>query len=365
MINLAGKGFFIWKIAGCESGDANAIALAADQAGCSHVLVKIADGTRSYNIDSQTGVDLLPAVVQALRARKIKILGWHYVYGFDPLGEANKAVQRVQQLRLDGYVIDAEAEYKQPGKSEAARRFMTQLRTGLPGFPVALTSYRYPSYHPQFPWRAFLEKCDLNMPQVYWMQNHNPGEQLTRCVNEFQALVPFRPIIPVGAAFCEDNWSPTTSDVKEFLQTAQRLNLRAANFWEWSNCRSRLPDIWREIADYDWPVHTTPDICQQYISALNSHDPNKVVNLYYPSGVHVTALRTVQGTPAIHNWYTNFFSQTLPDATFLLTSFSGTGSSRYLTWTALSNAGRVQNGSDTLGLINGKIAYHYTFFSVS
>ena len=59
------------------------------------------------------------------------------------------------------------------------------------------------------------------------------------------------------------------------------------------------------------------------------------------------------------------FSQLLPNGVFTLTGFTGTGSSRHFTWTAVSSQGKVQNGNDTLGVTNGKIAYHYSFFNVS
>lgn len=366
MINLTGKGFFIWKLINAENDDANAIATLAAQAKLTHVLIKIADGITSSNVDSTTGIDLIPPVAQALRSRQIQVWGWHYVYGDDPLGEANKAIERVQGLNLDGYVIDAEVEYKDPGKDNAARTFMTQLRASLPTFPVALSSYRFPSFHPDFPWAAFLEKCDYNMPQVYWLLNHNPGEQLIRSVREFQALVPFRPIIPVGAAFTQSSWAPTDSDEIEFLKTAQSLNLTAVNFYEWANCRTRLPaDIWNTIASYSWPVPVVQDIALQYVAALNTRDVNQVLNLYTFNAVHVNAARTIQGLDALRAWYNTFFNQVLPNATFTLTGYSGEGSSRHLNWTATSSAGRVLNGNDTLGLVNGKIAYHYTFFTKS
>ena len=63
-------------------------------------------------------------------------------------------------------MIDVEREYKDAGKSKAAATFMNRLRAALPHIPVALCSYRFPSYHPQIPWKVFLERCDLNMPQV-------------------------------------------------------------------------------------------------------------------------------------------------------------------------------------------------------
>ena len=362
---LQGKGFFIWKIPAVENGDPAAIANQAAAGNYSHVLVKIADGAGSFNIDSNRG-DLVPPVVQALRGRGIQVWGWHYVYGNDPAGEANRAIQRLTQLNLDGYVIDAEGEYKQPGKATAAQKFMSMLRQAFPSLPVALCSYRFPSYHPQLPWKDFLERCDYNMPQVYWQNSHNPAEQLTRSVTEFRAMTPYRPIIAAGSAYKSGAWFPAPAEIQDFLRTAQNLNLSAANFWEWSNCRAYLPEVWKAIQEYPWSSLPPPqDITQQYITALNSHDPNLVVGLYNPTAVHVNAARTIQGAEAIRSWYQSVFSQLLPNATFTHTGFTGAGSSRHFTWTAVSSAGTVRDGSDTFGLVNGKISYHYTFFTVS
>lgn len=364
---IQGKGFFTWKIPNCEGGVAAAIAAQAKSADLTHVLVKIADGTYSYNLEKDSRKDLLPAVVQALHEQGIQAWGWHYVYGNNPLGEANKAIQRIQELGVDGYVIDAEEEYKLPGRKEAARRFMNQLRTAMPSLPIGLSSYRYPSYHPQLPWKEFLEQCDFNMPQVYWMKAHNPAEQLKRCVREFQAMAPSRPIVATGAAFRQFGWAPTAAEILEFLQAVRSLNLSGANFWEWSEARTaRVPGGWDTIRDFNWSEGSLPaDVCEKYIKALNNRDPLQVANLYTPTAVHITSARTIQGAQAIHTWYQGLFYTTLPEARFTLTGFSGSGNSRHLTWTATSRLGSVQNGSDTLGVTGDKIAYHYTSFTVS
>jgi hypothetical protein len=363
-MTLQGKGFFLWKINNCENGSPAAIAGAAQAAGFTHALLKVADGNYSYNLDS-SGNDLVTPVVQALRARGIQSWGWHYIYGDDPVGEANKAVQRIQQTGVDGYVLDVEGEYKAPGKESAANRFMDRLRTSYPRLPVALCSYRFPSYHPQVPWEAFLARCDYNMPQVYWQLSHNPADQLSRCVNEFQNITPFRPIIPVGSAYKTGSWAASPEEVVTFLQAAQSLNLSAANFWEWSNCRTYIPEAWNAISGYAWSGTPQKDIAEQFIDALNARDLNRVMSLYSPSAVHINASRTVQGTSAIRSWYQGLFTQLLPNGVYSLINHTGTGSSRHLSWTANSTAGSVQDGSDTLGLAGGKISYHYTFFSVA
>jgi hypothetical protein len=264
-------------------------------------------------------------------------------------------------------VIDAEKEYKASGKKSAAKRFMSQLRSACPNLTIALSSFRYPSLHPQIPWSEFLNECDLNMPQVYWMKAHNPGDQLTRCVNEFRAKIPSRPIVPTGAAFREFGWKPTDAEVQEFFIKAKELNLSAVNFWEWSDARSgNLPGVWETIQKYKWMEKDEPkDICVSLIEAMNSHDIDKIVSLYSLPAIHINAIRTTQGFENLRAWYTQLFNEILPDSNFKLGSYTGKGSSRHMTWTASSSKGLVRNGNDTLGISKGKISYQYSFFTVT
>ncbi len=365
-MTLQGKGFMIWKIPSCEGGNADAIASVAQAAGLTHVLIKIADGIYSYNVDSNTNVDLVPPVVAALKARGLQVWGWHYVYGYNPLGEARIAIQRVNELGLEGYIIDAEGEFKLDGRDAVATEYMNELRRGLPNTPIALCSFRFPSYHPQFPWKEFLEKCDYNMPQVYWQEANNPGEQLQRCVREFQALTPYRPIMPTGPVYRNYGWEPTTEEIIEFLDTVRALDLSSTNFFAWDYGRTILTNLWEAIANYSWNDSPAPEsLPVQYIKALNTRDPNQIAELYTPNAVHVTAAQTIQGRDAIRSWYTTFLNESLPDATFQLTGAGGDESAQPFTWVANSSGRRVPNGSDTIGIIDNKIAYHYSFFTVT
>ena len=365
-MTLQGKGFFIWQVRRCENGDAGAIANVAASAGLTHVLIKIADGASPYNVDLTSGQDLVLPVLMALRERGISVYGWHYVYGYDPVGEAEIAIQRVRELGVDGYVIDAEAQYKYPGRDEVARQFMSLLRQSLPVLPIALSSYRYPTYHPTLPWQAFLEKCDLNMPQVYWQDAHNPAEQLIRSLREFEALSPFRPLIPTGSAYMAGDWQPTAAEMVEFMDTARNLNMTAANFWEWGHTRTYLPHLWDAIAAYSWPVSTSDlDILIRYFQALNAHNLDALMDLYQDSAVHVTGAGALQGKTAIRAWYSNLLQRVLPNATFVLGENSSSVGGRYFSWTANSSSGKILDGYDTFGLAGGKVVYHYSQFSVS
>ncbi len=358
---LSGKGFWIWIIRRCEGGIPSAIANAAQAAGYTHVPVKIADGSDPQNLDPASGADLVPAVTQELRARGIQVWGWHYVYGDDPRAEAAMAIARLSALNLDGYIIDAEQEYKLPGREQAARLFMSEMRKAFPNLPMALSSYRFPTYHPQLPWSAFLEKCDLNMPQVYWEQAHNPAEQLARSVNELLALNPSRPVIPTGPTYKVSGWRPTEEDILEFLNKAKELNLLAANFFSWDECRRDLPNLWTVISNFNW--NAPKDILLRYIDGLNAKDPQKMVILYQQDAVFATYINTLQGREQISQYYTSFFTSGVPNASFTIQNMTGTGSTRQLNWKAVSTNGKTYMGSDTFGILNDLITYHYSSYN--
>ncbi|MAT43138.1 MAG: hypothetical protein CL609_12415 [Anaerolineaceae bacterium] len=365
IMDVSGKGFFIWKIKDCEGGNPQAITNAAQQAGLTHVLLKIADGAYAYNINRETGFDFTAPVVQSLKAAGIQVWGWHYVYGDHPTQEADIAVERLRDLGIDKYVIDAEHEYKEPGKDYAADVFIRRIRSKISNIQIALSSYRFPSFHPQLPWKTFLERCDYNMPQVYWEQAHNPIPNLERTVREFGSINPFRPIIPTGPTYRAGAWVPTIEDLNQFMQSAKSLNLSAVNFFSWDECRPTYQHLWQTISDFAWNGEgPQKDISQQLIDALNSKDIKKISALYNPQAVHITSARTIQGKSAIEAWYTTLLNQLLPNGKFKLTGFTGSGNARQLHWTCKTDITEITDGSDTIGLLNNKIAYHYTQFTI-
>ncbi len=369
-MTLQGKGWFVWQIPKCEGGSPAAIADQAVAAGCTHVLIKVAERTFGFGFD-KLGRDLVPPVAEALRARGVQVWGWHYVYGDNPAGEANVAVQRCRQLRLDGYVIDAEKEYKQPGKAAAARTFMNIVRAGLPNTLIALSAYRYPSLHSQLPWAAFLEKCDLNMPQVYWEQAHNPDQQLARCLSEFsntRLVGVVRPVVPTGSAYGvpDPAWRATAADITKFYAKTMEFGLPAANLYVWDYARSSAnTDLWDAAKNYNWPAPQPKDIVARYFDALNTGDPMQVLTLYQDTAGHVTAERTIVGMDDLARWYTDLLRTRLPGAQFNLLETSGNGNSRRFQWAAACPTGAVMDGDDTLGLRDGLIQYHYTHFSIT
>jgi hypothetical protein len=386
---IQGKGTYLWQVKRVAGGDANAIAEQAKAAGLSHVLVKVADGRYSYNITN--GVDMVPALVTALRARGIKAWGWQYVYGSDPPAEAKKAIERVKQFALDGFVVNAEAQFKTKGMDTKAKKYMQELRKGLPYFPIGLSTYRYPTVHYQFPFKTFLDYCDFSLPQVYWVGSVNAGQQLKKSVSEYNALKPGMPIVPPGAAYAEGNWTPTPGQVQDFLTTARSLNLPGANFWEMATAQEKRGELWQAVQSFNWqtgnstpiptptptpapnpqptPVTPKPDIVERYINALNSGDPNKATVLYEKNtSKHKYRGETRQGRASIYTFYNTLFKKTLPGAKYRLIGSSQSGSTFTVQWQATAAKAKVQRGKDTIVMSSTNpnlIATHTTDFVVA
>ncbi|RMF27180.1 MAG: SH3 domain-containing protein, partial [Chloroflexi bacterium] len=124
--------------------------------------------------------------------------------------------------------------------------------------------HRFPDHHPHLPWEAFLSRCDLAMPQVYWVKG-DPARDLQASWEEYQRRWPHLPYVPIGAAYGEGDWSASPDEITRFLQKARALNLPAVSFWSWQNARND-PDnpfwsgtqLWEAIAAFRWPIEVTP-----------------------------------------------------------------------------------------------------------
>lgn len=250
---LTGKGIYVWRIADCDGGDTDKIVERCVNAKFSHVLIKIADGVVGYNwVDN---VDKAKELAIKLKAKGIAPWGWQYVYGNDPVTEANVATRRMKETGCVGFVINAEHEYRDaPDGAIKANQYVNGLLF-IDEMPIALSTYRYPEVHPTFPYRTFLAFCNIVMPQVYWMEANNPAEQLLECICQYEKFTDL-PIFPTGSAFAEHGWCPEIEEIKDFAQAARDCGLAGINFWEYACCRK--DDLWQTVRDIVWDCEPEP-----------------------------------------------------------------------------------------------------------
>ena len=301
-----GQGVFIWQVKQCalpspaQSAEAHdQLAAIARQAGLAYVPLKVADGPYRYNqlAGGAGGLgwrdEILPGLLNAFTRAGLRRVGWHYLYGSEPEREADTAAERIVSLGLEGYILDAESEYKLAG-AEAARRFMRRLRKLVPHIPLALCSYRFPTYHRDFTWQAFAEEMDAqrgdaHMPQVYWVGDarpDGPALQLKRSLKELRALKDL-PVIPVGAAYGQrlesGYWRPTPLQMRSFARAAREEGCPGVAWWSWDSLRAKDGSgpgspgelgWWKAIAELgvDWgePVMQAPLSLEQRIHRLEA-----------------------------------------------------------------------------------------------
>lgn len=282
-MEIKGMGMWIWVIDDTENGDIDAIIQKAKEYKIRWIMPKATQGTIKYARNWKL-IDGVPQIVRLARAAHeagIAVIPWGWVYGRSPyspynslsVAEARIAVEAIKALDADGWIVDAEKDWKRP-HLEMWREvdiYMDELesgliREGLPRLPIYVSTYRYPYLHREFPfetWRDRLNpsKGDGWMPQVYWEQDTRPlaGQYQLKYTKEKYAhlLSTGLDFIPAGAGYSWGGWRATGEQVLHFLETAIEMNL-PPSLWSWQHMWT---DNWAAVkqawADVEVPEEPT------------------------------------------------------------------------------------------------------------
>lgn len=278
MTDMFGKGLFIWKIKNASGGDVNLIADKAAQLGLNFIAVKVNRGYWSYNwrqLPDGTWIDdYIPALRDALAAKSVDLYGWGGAWLLNGEREAKKALERMEKHDLKGYFIDAEGQAKNsPNRFVEARKYATVMQDV--DAPVLLCSYRWPSLHPELPWKELLECCTHHAPQVYWIHGANPKVQLERSIKELLEKKDL-PFVPAGPAFDEHGWCPNDAELDEFNQATIDQGCEGVIWWEYDEAEDN--DFFPVIQAHQWPIEPptepppTDTKLEQRVAALEDSD---------------------------------------------------------------------------------------------
>lgn len=267
---MNGKGIYIWKAANTGMTDPRQVAAICANMGLSWVAIKIGDGA---NIRYASFGNDQAKAVRAFKDVGIKVWGWQYIYGgiwIDKTGkihtggdspsvEAAFAVDQVSKLGLDGYIIDAEREFKVANPQGRANEFAHGLHSLRA--PIGLSSYRFPALHREFAWAEFLAVTDVHMPQVYWGPGRSVSD-LDRSIKELTALKKI-PVVPAGRAYIGDGHNQPVlmpKEMMDFMSRAHELKLPGCFFWALDFLYLHEGGEFRMdvIRQFPWGVTTTP-----------------------------------------------------------------------------------------------------------
>ena len=177
-----GKGIWIWRLSEAEGGDLSAIIERLKSANVDWVAVKCAEGSGTIASDGYDyASQWTSSIINQIKSAGIRFLGWQYVYGDDPIGEANVA-NRILDAGVDGFIIDAEGEYE--GKPVSAVTYMDCIRSAHSDSFIAYAPFPIIDYHTAFPYIEFGKYCDVVMPQVYWKEICVTPEEMVSWMEE-------------------------------------------------------------------------------------------------------------------------------------------------------------------------------------
>jgi len=263
----SGKTMYMWSLKQCANGNPKLAQAMAHGAGFRGVVIKAWDGAYEYRPNKQ----LLPDFVAAFKEIGIEVYLWGYNYGTwvdrggnfrsQALAEARVTVRMVEKYQPLGIWNDAEVQYKRPRSDRNARIYQAHLLQELGAdYPIALSSYRYPKLHPEFPFSEFMKGAGTyHAQQMYWMGDNRldgPEKQLARSINELRQIK-VAPFIPVGVAAAEHGWAPTNQQLQNFMNACVNQDCLGFSFWSWQHAESE--GYWQTIANFDWPNGgTTP-----------------------------------------------------------------------------------------------------------
>jgi peptidoglycan hydrolase-like protein with peptidoglycan-binding domain len=217
-----GQGMWIWYVSKSNAGNVASIVAQAHAAGITTLFIKSSDGSSNY------WSQFSPQLVAELHANGLRACAWQYVYGTNPAGEAALGA-RAAANGADCLVIDAEAEYE--GHYAAAQTYINNLRAKIgAGYPLALASFPYVSYHGSLPYSVFLgpNGAQYNAPQMYWKDIGTSVDTVyanTYIGNRIYG----RPIFPLGQTY----GGVSTSDLLRFREEAVDYGASGLSFWDW------------------------------------------------------------------------------------------------------------------------------------
>jgi hypothetical protein len=222
MLPVHGRSTWIWYLSRSDGGSVPAIIARAHAAGVVTLIVKSSDGGHYWS-------QFTPGLVRELRAGGLHVCAWQFVYGAEPVTEADMGV-RAAQAGAECLVIDAEATYE--GRYSSAATYLHELRRHLGrGYPIGLATFPYVDYHPAFPYSVFLGPggAQFDMPQMYWAEIGSGAATVFRHTYTGNRIYR-RPIYPLG----QTSGAPPPGEILLFRGLDVRYGAPGISWWDYA-----------------------------------------------------------------------------------------------------------------------------------
>lgn len=261
------QGLAYWRTDIIHGGDPAQIVAETQGMNCDVFAPKFGNGlTRWQGLEPR---------IEAHQEAGIEAHGWWYLKGL--AGEGQAIGEHAVELGLDAILLDVETHWDNSNAS--ADTVMDEIEAAAPDIPVGLCSWWKPSYHAADRYRPFLERCDFNAPQVYWIGRYYAqagADVLDWCLEEYEDLYgfPAEKTYPVLAAFGQTYgsghwWAATVEQMTIAQERAAELGLPGIYWYSadymlggaGSQGYNEQPEMIEALASFDWSDTSgeTPD----------------------------------------------------------------------------------------------------------
>jgi hypothetical protein len=211
------------------------------------------------SFDGFYGQSFLNALVPAMHAKGIAVIGWGFPYLYDPVGDVawtNQALtwRAPNGDRLDGWSADIETASEGTALSgKRASTYLGLVRPLMGGRPLMATVYPPTTYwQANYPYQAMAPYIDAFTPMMYWNCTE-PGAYAALAI---QYLAKLAPVHLIGQAYDMGPYggrdgSPSGAEIARFLDVARRGGAVGASFWVWQYMTA--PE-WSALTSYRWPA---------------------------------------------------------------------------------------------------------------
>jgi len=250
---ISGKGMWIWQESRTSGGRVDAIVSQAVSVGLRQVWVRVGS-----SFDGFYGQSFLNALVPALHAKGVAVIGWGFPYLYDPVGDVawtEKALAWRASAgdQLDGWSADIETASEGTALSgKRASTYLGLVRPLMGGRPLIATVYPPTDYWlARYPYQSMAPYIDAFAPMLYW-SCREPGDYAAMAIKQLASLAP---VHLIGQAYDMGPYggrdgSPSGPEIARFLDVARRGGAKGASFWVWQYVTA--PE-WAALRTYRWP----------------------------------------------------------------------------------------------------------------
>ncbi len=227
---ISGKTAMVWNVPAIDNKSPEKFIEKIAPLNLEGVMLKVADGNsvhkmKSYSPWPDWGESVKEDLVEALKEANYDVYLWHFLYGYDPIGELNIARSQTNRFKPKGYVWNVEGSFDNKKSavnnatliSKGFKESNPNVSQGLCWWALPKSPVTGVQWHPIDVAKAFLNYSDVGMPMMYWQgsSDSNAIMYLEKSTDIWRTFTT-KPLHVIGRSYNGDGGIATGSAINVF-----------------------------------------------------------------------------------------------------------------------------------------------------